>query len=170
MVYGVIAHSYIRPGTSAAGKLRSGRAGPLDAYRRGRPADPQTSSVGPAPPELTSLVNSVLLMLTVPDAGNQPVTEALLRPCFGMHRFEWPDDESVAFGLGDGDMIRLLRECGLEVEDLELRPEPGAETRYPFVTLDWARQWPCEEVWKARKTSLKQPAPPREITHWPHHY
>jgi len=24
--------------------------------------------------------------------------------------------------------------------------------RYPFVTLEWARQWPCEEVWKARKT------------------
>ena len=41
---------------------------------------------------------------------------------------------------------------GLEVEDLlELRPEPGASTRYPFVTLDWARRWPCEEVWKARK-------------------
>jgi hypothetical protein len=42
--------------------------------------------------------------------------------------------------------------CGLEVEDLlELRPDPDATTRYPFVTLEWARQWPCEEVWKARK-------------------
>ena len=51
-------------------------------------------------------------------------------------------------------MIRLLRGCGLEVEDLlELRPEPAAITRYPFVTLEWARQWPCEEVWKARKFS-----------------
>ena len=40
----------------------------------------------------------------------------------------------------------------LEVEDLlELRPAPDAVTRYPFVTLDWARQWPCEEVRKARK-------------------
>jgi len=49
-------------------------------------------------------------------------------------------------------MIRLLRDCGLEVEDLlELRPGPDATTRYPFVTLDWARRWPCEEVWKARK-------------------
>jgi hypothetical protein len=73
---------------------------------------------------------------------------------FGMYRFEWPDDESVEFHLGHGDMIRLLRGCGLEVEDLvELRPEAGAATRYPFVTLDWARQWPCEEVWKARKSS-----------------
>jgi hypothetical protein len=74
-----------------------------------------------------------------------------------MHWFEWPGDESVEFHLGHGDMIRLLRGCGLEVEDLlELRPEPGASTRYPFVTLEWARRWPCEEVWKARKSS-----PPR---------
>jgi SAM-dependent methyltransferase len=27
------------------------------------------------------------------------------------------------------------------------------EARYPFVALEWARQWPCEEVWKARKHS-----------------
>jgi hypothetical protein len=28
---------------------------------------------------------------------------------------------------------------------------PDATTEFPFVTLEWARQWPCEEVWKARK-------------------
>ncbi len=22
---------------------------------------------------------------------------------------------------------------------------------YPYVTLEWARRWPCEEIWKARK-------------------
>jgi hypothetical protein len=94
----------------------------------------------------------VLLMLTVPDEDGQPAASRLLRPYFGMHRFEWRDDESVEFHLSHGDMIRLLRRCGLEVEDLvELRPEMGAATRYPFVTLEWARQWPCEEVWKARK-------------------
>ena len=104
--------------------------------------------------QLIFLVNSVLLMLTVPDTDDQPAAGRLLRPYFGMHRFEWPGDESVEFHLGHGDMIRLLRGCGLEVEDLlELRPEPGATTRYPFVTLEWARQWPCEEVWKARKFS-----------------
>jgi len=102
--------------------------------------------------ELIFLVNSVLLMLTVPDEDGVPATERMVRPYFGMHRFEWPDDESVEFHLGHGDMIRLLRSCGLEVEDLiELRPEEGAVTRYPYVTLDWARQWPCEEVWKARR-------------------
>jgi hypothetical protein len=58
----------------------------------------------------------------------------------------------VEFHLGHGDMIRLLRHCGLEVEDLlELRPEPGSAASHPHATLEWARQWPCEEVWKARK-------------------
>jgi len=102
--------------------------------------------------QLIFLVNSALLMLAVPDADDQPATERLLRPYFGMHRFDWPGDESVEFHLGHGDMIRLLRNCGLEVEDLlELRPGADATTRYPFVTLEWARQWPSEEVWKARK-------------------
>ena len=102
--------------------------------------------------QLIFLVNSALLMLAVPDEDDQPATDQLLRPYFGMHRFEWPGDESVEFHLGHGEMIRLLRGCGLEVEDLlELRPDPDAITRYPFVTLEWARQWPCEEVWKARK-------------------
>ena len=104
--------------------------------------------------ELIFLVNSVLLMLTVPDEDNVPATERLLRPFFGMHRFEWPDDDSVEFHLGHGDMIRLLRRCGFEVEDLiELQPQPGATTRHQLATLDWARQWPSEEVWKARKRS-----------------
>jgi catechol 2,3-dioxygenase-like lactoylglutathione lyase family enzyme len=101
---------------------------------------------------LIFLVNSVLMMLTIPDEDGVPATDRLLRPYFGMHRFEWPDDESVEFHLGHGDMIRLLRRCGLEVEDLlELRPEPGASASHPLATLEWARQWPSEEVWKARK-------------------
>jgi hypothetical protein len=32
--------------------------------------------------------------------------------------------------------------------------ELGCGTGYvsdPFVPLEWARSWPCEEVWRARK-------------------
>jgi len=58
----------------------------------------------------------------------------------------------VEFHLGHGDWIRLLRANGFEVTDLiEVRPAEDATTRYPFVTVDWARRWPCEEVWKARQ-------------------
>jgi SAM-dependent methyltransferase len=102
--------------------------------------------------QLIFLVNSVQLMLSVPDEDGLPATERLLRPFFGMHRFEWPDDDSVEFHLGHGDMIRLLRGCGLEVEDLiEIRPPDGSTSQHPLATLEWAQRWPCEEVWKARK-------------------
>jgi len=50
------------------------------------------------------------------------------------------------------EAARLLREYALEVEDLiELRPQPGAAALHPLATCEWARQWPSEEVWKARK-------------------
>jgi len=102
--------------------------------------------------ELIFLVNSALFMLFAPEADGVAAGEQLLRPYFGMHRFEWPDDESVEFHLGHGEMIQLLRDCGFDVERLiEIRPPPGSTTRYPFVTLEWARRWPCEEIWKARK-------------------
>jgi hypothetical protein len=69
-----------------------------------------------------------------------------------MHRVEWPEDDSVNFYLPHGEMIALLRDTGFEVEALvEIRPPAGSTTTYDFVTLDWARQWPSEEVWRARK-------------------
>jgi hypothetical protein len=50
-------------------------------------------------------------------------------------------------------MIRLLRDSGFEVLDLvEIRPPLDATTNHPNIaTIEWARRWPCEEVWKARK-------------------
>lgn len=103
--------------------------------------------------ELIFLVNGTILMLCMPDSdAGGAATDRLLRDYFGMHRFEWPDDTTVDFHLGYGDWIRLLRHNGLEVEDLvELRPPEAATTRFPFVTSEWARRWPAEEVWKARK-------------------
>jgi SAM-dependent methyltransferase len=102
--------------------------------------------------ELIFLVNGTILMLCVPDEDGVAATDRLLRPYFGMHRFEWPDGPAVEFHLGYGDWIRLLRANGLEVVDLiELRPPRDATTNYPFVTAEWAQRWPCEEIWKARK-------------------
>jgi SAM-dependent methyltransferase len=104
--------------------------------------------------QLIFLVNSVHIVLTWPDQDDQPATETLQRPYFGMHRFQWPGSDSVEFHLGHGDMIRLLRRCGFVICDLiEVQPPPGSATRHPVATLEWARQWPCEEIWKARKSS-----------------
>jgi SAM-dependent methyltransferase len=102
--------------------------------------------------QLVFLVNTPLLMLCVPDSEDGAAGERLLRPYFGMHRFDWSDDDSVEFHLPHGEMLRLLRSSGFEVEDLiEVQPPQDSTTRHPFVGLEWARRWPCEEVWKARR-------------------
>ena len=103
--------------------------------------------------QLVFLGNSNLMMLVIPETDDEgPATDRLIRPQFGMHRFDWPEEQSVEFHISHGDWIRLLRANHFEVEDLiELRPPEGATTTYPWVTLDWARKWPAEEVWKARK-------------------
>lgn len=105
--------------------------------------------------ELLFLGNSTLLMLCTPDGEEQPAKPILERGFFGMHRFEWPEDDPPAteFHLGHGDWIRLLRSTGFEILDLvEIQAPLGVETRYGFVTAEWAHRWPSEEVWKARKT------------------
>lgn len=101
--------------------------------------------------ELVFLVNSVFTMLCGPDDENEPATERMIRPYFGMHRYEWPDG-SVEFHLPHGKLIGLLRESDFTVEELiEVRPTEGATTRFSQVSLEWARRWPVEEVWRARK-------------------
>jgi SAM-dependent methyltransferase len=102
--------------------------------------------------ELAFLGTSTLNMLCIPDEDDVPPGPVLLRPLFGMHRLEWPDFDGVEFHLSPGDMIRLLRVSGFEVTDLvELRPAPDAESSFPYASLEWARKWPTEEVWRARR-------------------
>jgi SAM-dependent methyltransferase len=101
---------------------------------------------------LVFLVNSPLLMLCMADLATDPAEERLRRPQFGMHRFQWEDDESVEFHLPHGELIALLRRSGFEVEELrEIQAPEGATTSYGFVTAEWARRWPSEEVWKVRR-------------------
>jgi SAM-dependent methyltransferase len=104
--------------------------------------------------ELVFLRNSTLAILCSPDDGR--VEERLLRPQFGMHRFEWAGgvDEGVEYHLSHGDWIRLLRDNGFEILDLiEIQAPRDAEDhpRYDFVSADWAKKWPSEEIWRARK-------------------
>ncbi len=102
--------------------------------------------------QLVFLQNGAILMLAMQELESEPASAHLLRPYFGMHRFEWPDTQAVEFHIGYGEWIRLLRASGFEVLDLvEIQPPEDAITRYPFVTLDWARRWPSEQVWKARR-------------------
>jgi SAM-dependent methyltransferase len=79
------------------------------------------------------------------------IEPTLHRPYFGLHRLE--DDESVNFQLPYGDWIRLFHANGLVVEDLvEPRPAPDATSTYwEESERDWARRWPSEAIWRARK-------------------
>jgi SAM-dependent methyltransferase len=103
--------------------------------------------------ELVFLRNSTLAMLCSPQTGK--VQESLQRPQRGMHRFDWgEDDPGVEFHLGAGDLIRLLRANGFEILDLvELFAPEGAtdHPEYSYVSAEWARRWPSEEIWRARK-------------------
>ena len=98
------------------------------------------------------LTNGHVHTLCAPELETETVSDRLRRPAFGLHRLEWPDDTGVEFHLTHGHWIRLFRANGFEIEELlELRPPEGATTRFPYVTAEWARQWPSEEVWKVRK-------------------
>jgi SAM-dependent methyltransferase len=100
---------------------------------------------------LIFLRNSTLAILCSPDEDDR-VVERLVRPQFGMRRFEW--DGGVEFHLAHGDWIRALRRAGFDVEELvELQAPADAADHpyYDFVTAEWARRWPAEEIWVARK-------------------
>jgi SAM-dependent methyltransferase len=102
---------------------------------------------------LVFLRNSTLSIVCSPDEGQ--IVDRLVRPQFGMYRFDWrADGGGIEFHLSHGDWIRLLRANGFEILDLiELQAPDDAVTHsfYDFVTADWAKQWPSEEIWVARK-------------------
>lgn len=101
---------------------------------------------------LAFLKISVLLELCW-QLGAEAAGEELVLDYHSLHRLEDPSDGSVAFDLPTGEWIRLFRVNGLVVESLrELRPPVDAPpSRHTFVTLDWARTWPAEELWTVRK-------------------
>jgi SAM-dependent methyltransferase len=102
--------------------------------------------------ELVFLANSVLVMLCLPDVPDGQAVERLVRPQFGMHRFEWSDDDSVEFHISHGAMIDLLRDSGFEVEQLiEVRAPENGTPVFPVTSREWSRNWPCEEIWRARR-------------------
>ena len=101
---------------------------------------------------LVFMVNSYLMSLCLSEQQNASATNALQRPGFGLRRLEWSFETGVEFHLSHASWIRLLRKNGFEIEDLiEVLPPETSTTRYNFVDLAWSRQWPSEEVWKARK-------------------
>jgi SAM-dependent methyltransferase len=91
-----------------------------------------------------------LLFLCAHEDG---LTEQLQRPLRGMNRNEQPG-QADQFMLPHGELFRLLRSTGFEVEELvELYAPDDAQRHeyYSFTSPDWARKWPAEEIWATRK-------------------
>lgn len=100
---------------------------------------------------LVFLTNSTVSVLCMTMDG---VGEQLVRPQFGLGKWVWPDTNEVEFHLAHGDWIELLHKNEFEVErlvELFANPESETHTYYKYVTAEWARKWPAEEAWAARK-------------------
>jgi SAM-dependent methyltransferase len=84
------------------------------------------------------------------DVEGDTVGDRLRNDYFGLHGFE--DADTVEFQLPYGEWIRLLASSGFEIEDLiETQAPNGATSSYDLVSAEWARRWPAENIWKARK-------------------
>jgi SAM-dependent methyltransferase len=105
--------------------------------------------------DLVFMRNSTLSVLCMPDEGS--AADCLLRPQRGLHRLDWPGPEQTTdFHIGFGEMVRLLRRQGFEILDvIELFAPEGAVDHpyYDSIGADWAKRWPAEEIWRARKPS-----------------
>lgn len=103
---------------------------------------------------LVILGHHPLAMCVQDFTADEPATRSLQEPYFGMHRIDWDDgqDQGTEFNLPISEWFRLFGDAGFDVERFhELRaPHYGAERRY-FVTADWARDYPAEQVWVVRK-------------------
>jgi len=102
--------------------------------------------------ELVFLVNSTLAILCSPDDGK--VLEQLQRPQFGMYRFEWLPEKEVNFYIPHGEWIRVLTDHDFEIvalHELQAPADAKDHPRYELVSAEWARKWPSEDIWRARK-------------------
>ncbi len=101
---------------------------------------------------LAFLTNSFLSYLCAIDEGG--TSETLQRPQFGAYRMQWPGEDGIEYHLSHGTWIELLRGSGFEIErliELQAPSDAQAHPYYDYVAPEWARQWPHEEIWVARK-------------------
>jgi SAM-dependent methyltransferase len=104
---------------------------------------------------LVFLTNSYLAFLCSPDTDD-PVLEQLVRPQFGARwSVDWRSiGGGIEYHLPHGAWVDLLRREGFELEALhELQPPDGSTTHeyYDWMPASWARRWPAEDLWVARK-------------------
>lgn len=89
------------------------------------------------------------------DDDAHEVRDRLVRPYFELGRDVW--EGAVDYTPTYGEWIRLLTSNGFEVLDLiEPRPDEGATTSYEGRPAAWARRWPAELLWRARRRVFRR--------------
>jgi SAM-dependent methyltransferase len=101
--------------------------------------------------KLVFLRNSTISMLCMALDG---VTESLQRPQREVRRITWPDTGETNFHAPAGELIDILGSAGFAVErlvDLYAPDDATTHEYYKYVSAAWAKSWPAEEIWVARK-------------------
>jgi SAM-dependent methyltransferase len=101
---------------------------------------------------LVFLRNTTVSVLCSPDEGK--VQPALQRPQLGLGKIVWPNGSGIEFHPPTGELLGRLRAVGFDVLDLIELYAPEVAVDHPFydyVPAAWAKQWPAEEIWVARK-------------------
>ena len=98
-----------------------------------------------------STLTPLLVMCWPVEKDPDPPGRVLEYPYFGMRALD-VGDEGVNYNLPYGEWIRLFRANGLVVEDLvEVQAPADAPEEADGRPKEWARKWPAEHFWKARK-------------------
>lgn len=103
--------------------------------------------------KLIFMTNSVLVTLCFPD-DDSVATTSLQRPQRTLGRIVWPSEEGVEFHPQHGQWIDMLHANGFDIVALRELYAPDSAVDHPHyqvATADWARSWPVEDVWVARK-------------------
>jgi hypothetical protein len=93
----------------------------------------------------------VLVALTAPPTG--PAGDRLVRSMREISPLSFPDDDAVEFHPTHGEWIATLARHGLTVtalHELYAPDDTEDERRWDWMTVEWARRWPVEELWVAR--------------------
>jgi SAM-dependent methyltransferase len=102
--------------------------------------------------ELVFLRNATIAVLCWEEDG-EGIEERLVRPQRGLHHITWPDDGTTEFQMGHSEWIKVLRTNSFEILDMAELYARDETTDHPYYAFDlaWARKWPWEEIWRARK-------------------
>lgn len=97
-------------------------------------------------------VTTPIVDLAWPADAEHPGDRLVLNYWEEIQRIE-PPGEPISFQLPYGEWIALFVEHGFEVEGLlELRPPADAVSSYRSEEdREWARRWPMEQIWRARR-------------------